>query len=233
MTISTVVALFIVALGAAWYWILPWLWEPDTEPDSKQDRCREGGSELSKDDPRSESGVVRVIRLTDDGEFVDRCELTDAIYEIRNCEESELIVWYIHGWKHNANSQDSDRKHFERLIKELADKQSDESDRRRVVGIYIGWDGAVGPAFLRNLSFWNRKRAADRISQSAVLTKIFAATKYARKQKGKEITAKDLTIMIGHSFGARILYTATSQVLIDEVQRREPGTDLFFGSHDI
>jgi hypothetical protein len=106
----------------------------------------------------------------------------------------------------------------------LAEKQSGEGDRRRrVVGIYIGWDGAVGPAFLRNLSFWDRKRAADRISQSSVLTKIFAATKYARKQEAGEITVRDLTIMIGHSFGARILYTATSQVLIDEVQRRHPG----------
>lgn len=223
MTVSTVVALLIVALGAVWYWILPSLWEADTEPDANQDHCRDGGSALSKDDTRSESGVVRVIRLTDDGEFVDRCELTDAIYEIRNCEESELIVWYIHGWKHNADSQDSDRKHFEEFVKKLAEKQSDDGDRRRVVGIYIGWDGAVGPAFLRNLSFWNRKRAADRISQSAVLTKIFAATKYARTQKGRDITAKDLTIMIGHSFGARILYTATSQVLIDEVQRQHPG----------
>ena len=29
--------------------------------------------------------------------------------------------------------------------------------------------------------------------------------------------------MIGHSFGARILYTATSQVLLDEVQCQHPG----------
>jgi|SoiMethySBSTD1v2_1073268.scaffolds.fasta_scaffold182432_3 hypothetical protein len=223
MTISTVVVLLIVGLGAVWFLILPWLWEPHTKPDSRQDECLPGKSKLSKEYEASESGIVRVIRLTDDGEFVDRCELTDAIYEIRNCRESELIVWYIHGWKHNADKEDSDRNNFERLIKKLAEKQSDEGDRRRVVGIYIGWDGAVGPAFLRNLSFWNRKRAADRISQSSVLTKIFAAIKYARKQEAGEFTARDLTIMIGHSFGARILYTATSQVLIDEVQRRHPG----------
>jgi hypothetical protein len=223
MAIIIVVVLVIALLGIAWFWILPWLWQPDTEPDLRQDECRPGGSELSKEYEASESGVVRVIRLTDDGEFVDRCELTDAIYEIRNCQKPELIVWYIHGWKHNADKEDSDRKNFESLIKELAKKQSEEGGRRRVVGIYIGWDGAVGPALLRNLSFWNRKGAADRISQSAVLSKIFAATKYARRQQEKEITAKDLTIMIGHSFGARILYTATSQVLIEEVQRRHPG----------
>jgi hypothetical protein len=222
MTIIIVVLLVIVALGTVWFCILPLLWEPDTKPDPKQDECPHGGSELSKEYIAIESGVVRVIRLTDDGEFVHRCELTDAIYEIRNCKRPELIVWYIHGWKHNADENDTDLKNFKSLIKELAEKQSGKDDRR-VVGIYVGWDGVVGPAWLWNLSFWNRKRAADRISQSAVLTKIFAATKYARKQESEEITSEDLTIIIGHSFGARILYTATSQVLIDEVQCRHPG----------
>jgi hypothetical protein len=219
-----VVLLVVVALGALRYWILPVLWKPVTEPGANQDECPAGGSHLSATE-HSPSGVVRVIRLTDDGEFADRCELTDAIYEIRNYKAPELIVWYIHGWKHNAGRDDSDFRYFKQLIQDLDEQQRQlrEGDRRHVVGIYVGWDGAVGPVPLRNLTFWNRKRAADRISRSSVLTKIIAATKYARKQVGEEITARDLTIMVGHSFGARILYTATSQVLIDEVQRRHPG----------
>jgi hypothetical protein len=110
----------------------------------------------------------------------------------------------------------------------LGNSRPAEGVGRRVVGIYVGWDGAVGPAFLGlNPTFWNRKLAADRISQSSVLTKIFAATKYARRQEreSKKIIARDMTIMIGHSFGARILYTATSQVLTDEIQRQHPGKE--------
>jgi hypothetical protein len=225
MAISiAIVVLVIVALGAVRYWVLPGLWKPITEPDAKQDECPPGDSDLSATE-HSPSGVVRVIKLTDDGEFAHRCELTDAIYEIRNCKAPELIVWYVHGWKHNADKDDTDFREFKNLIMELDEQQRQlgEGGRRHVVGVYVGWDGAVGPASLRNPTFWNRKRAADRISQSSVLTKIIAATKYARKQVGKEITARDLTIMIGHSFGARILYTATSQILIDEVQRQHPG----------
>jgi hypothetical protein len=216
-----VIVLVIVFLSPV---TLPVLWKPLTEPDLNQDECQTGGSHLSATE-HSASGVVRVIRLTDDGEFARRCELTDAIYEIRNYKGPELVVWYIHGWKHNVDKEDSDFRNFKKLIKELDDQQRqlDEGSRCHVVGVYVGWDGAVGPVPLRNLTFWNRKRAADRISQSSVLTKIIAAAKYARKQAGKEITARDLTIMIGHSFGARILYTATSQLLINEVQRQHPG----------
>jgi hypothetical protein len=229
-----VVVFLVVVLWSVVLWsvVLPALWKPLTEPGPNQDECPPGGSHLSATDDTA-SGLVRVIRLTDDGEFANHCELTDTTYAIRNHKGPELIVWYVHGWKHNADKDDSDVRHFKQLITELDKQQSKlgEGNRRKVVGVYVGWDGAVGPCPLRHLTFWNRKRAADRISQSSILTKIIAATKWARKQglpgteskEWKEITARDVTVMIGHSFGARILYTATSQVLIDEVQRRHPG----------
>src|SRR6185503_9131783 len=135
-------------------------------------------------------------------------------------KKSELVVWYIHGWKHNAHDHDSDLQAFRMVIEALDREQRELGENgRHVLGVYIGWDGAVGPSSLRNLTFWNRKRAADRISQSAVLKRIFASTSYARMEAREELTSNDLTIMIGHSFGARILYSATSQVLLDEVQR--------------
>jgi len=219
MVITLAIALLtIVAAFAVRYWVFPVLW-PGTAPDENQEYCSDNRRELTKKE-QSPSGTVRVIRLTDDGEFANRCELTDVIYAIRNVERPEIVVWYIHGWKHNADEPDPDLKSFTKLIKELNEQQLQlkEQDRRHVVGVYVGWDGAVGPVPLQNLTFWNRKRTADTISQSSVLTKIFAATKYAREQRRVELTARDptiardLTIMIGHSFGARILHNATSQL---------------------
>ena len=211
--------------------VLRALWRPATKRDPNQDECERGRGDDEEPVPRppgySPTGIVRRIELTDDGEFADRCQLTDVLYEIRNPEKSVLVVWYIHGWKHSADKDDSDFRHFGSLIRELVGQQGQLGDAgRHVVGVYVGWDGAVGPAALRNLTFWNRKRAADRISQSGVLTKIIASTKYARKrelEKRGGDASRDLTIMIAHSFGARILYTATAQVLLDEVQRRHPG----------
>ncbi len=215
--------LLVVVFLTVKHYLLSKIWIPTSTPDDNQDECRAGGSQLKKAE-HSQSGTVRVIRLTDDGEFANRCELTDVLYEIRNPKKSELLVWYIHGWKHNAAESDCDLLEFRSLIEDLNEQQRQlGEDGLHVVGVYIGWDGAVGPPFLQDMTFWRRKRAADRISQSAVLVKIFSSTRYAREQAGEKVTSRDLTVMIGHSFGARILYTATSHVLLDEVQRQHPG----------
>ena len=88
----------VVFLGVFWFLLLPWLWEPKTQADENQNECpprssqkleadenqnrrQPRGSELSKDSITIDSGVVRTIRLTDEGEFVNRCALTDAVYE--------------------------------------------------------------------------------------------------------------------------------------------------------
>lgn len=142
MAVVAPVLLGIAALVVVRHLLVRLLWGPITQPDDNQEKCRAGGNRVPSDG-HSPSGIVRVIRLTDDGEFADRCELTDVLYEIRNPKKSELVVRYIHGWKHNAGDRDADLRAFR--------------------------------------------------------------------------------IMIGHSFGARILYTATCQVLLDEVQRRHPG----------
>lgn len=68
-----------------------------------------------------------------------------------------------------------------------------------------------------------QKTGCGQISQSSILSKIISAVKYARLQIAETLTSRDLTVMIGHSFGARILYTATSHVIIDEIQRQHPG----------
>lgn len=81
MTIITVVLFVVVFLGVFWFLLLPWLWEPKTQADENQNKRQARGSELSKDSITIDSGVVRTIRLTDEGEFVNRCELTDAVYE--------------------------------------------------------------------------------------------------------------------------------------------------------
>ena len=112
------VLLGIVAFVVFRHLLVRLLWGPITQPDDHQEKCRAGGNRVSSDG-HSPSGIVRVIRLTDDGEFADRCELTDVLYEIRNPKKSELVVWYIHGWKHNAADRDSDLRAFRSLVNAL------------------------------------------------------------------------------------------------------------------
>jgi hypothetical protein len=179
----------------------------------------------SKVRPSSEAAVLLPIRLTDDGEFVSRCELTDALQELR-APGPHLAVIYIHGWKHDARADDTDRIHFKELLEALASAQARAPHPRRVVGVYIAWNGeSVAVGGLDNLSFWGRKKASDLITHSAIVTKILGAIDgIERKRRKVDPQLADVTVYIGHSFGARMLYSAVSQVLIHDVELSFPDT---------
>ena len=50
--------------------------------DIDQNKCPLGRPNDPINTPRPNSGTVKVIRLTNAGEFVDRCEFTDALDEL-------------------------------------------------------------------------------------------------------------------------------------------------------
>lgn len=171
---------------------------------------------------RSSAAVVpERIRFTDDGRMVDRCEWTEVLEQLK-VKKSQIILIYVHGWKHNADDDDQDRRNFESLLRELAEEEKiRRSDPRQVVGIYIGWNGkAMTLPIIENLSFWSRKHAADQLTQSSVLTKFIGAMTHVRKLQNQQ---GDLVVYIGHSFGARVLFSATSGLLLYETQMQHSG----------
>jgi hypothetical protein len=204
----------------------------DAPADPNQNKCLPGSPNDPIQTPRPNSGVVKLIRLTNAGAFVNRCEFTDALDELvwdrlpkgafgppRILDAKSLprfTILYVHGWKHGADATDSDLTEFKRLIGRLADANPD----RQVLGVYIAWNAACGLGVVDNLSFWSKKLIADRIAQSAVVTKIVGAIGASRK---KTADAADQFIAIGHSFGARLLFSGAGQILIDETERAHPG----------
>jgi hypothetical protein len=214
----------------------------DDPADPLQNRC---GKEGDPADPRlidrpGHLGQVLKVRLTDDGEFVDRCELTDVLYELnwdrplhphefrprRKPEATPLpkfVVLYIHGWKHSASDEDGDFQEFTSLISKLAQANI---DIKQVLGVYIGWNAASKiPPFdrfpLNNLTFWSKETIADRIAQSAVTTKIISSI--GTVMSAGPSSAANQFVAIGHSFGARLLFSATNQALIYDTEKSHPG----------
>jgi hypothetical protein len=205
-----------------------------------QNKCTKSGEDDPSIVPRPNSGRTVVIHLTNEGELADRCEFTDALYEIvwdqcadpvpvpsgHNCfnewlapkpdavSKPKLIVLYIHGWMHSADEKDHNFEQFDALVRRLTSSRAD----RQVLGIYIGWNGSTGTKILDYFSFWSRQRVADRITQSAIIAKIVGAIGNARGGSGK----RDNFIAIGHSFGARMLFAAVNAPLIMEVERAYP-----------
>jgi len=166
--------------------------------------------------------ALNIIDVDKEGELRDRCQWTKALDTVSkyNKDAPQLIVLYVHGWKHNSDDNDYNSVKFEEFFRLL---HEEDKEKRRVVGIYFSWDAkATGIDIIDNLTFWNKKEVADRISQSSVLTKLIGALDNIRTRRNN---ANDSVVYIGHSFGARILFTATSQNLIRNVQFAFPQTD--------
>ena len=221
-------AFVLLLLLAALYSGLPYYFEHSgPKADVSHFACPPGrpGDPDSKD-YGARSPVIKIIDLTDRGELVDRCQWTDALYELVRVQREKVVLLYVHGWKHNSDPKDTDLTSFTSFV----EKYATEEPARHVVGIYVGWDASTQPTWLENLTFWGRQRAADRISQSSTLTKLIGAIDSIRhiqaygraRAQNVEAVKLDPIIAIGHSFGARILFTATSQLLLYKVQMAYP-----------
>jgi hypothetical protein len=220
-------------------WLVPFAADYLEDPaDPLQHRCGKAGR---RDDPLmiarpGHLGKVLKIRLTDDGQFVDRCELTDVLYELnwdshRDSRPTprpdakslpKFVVFYVHGWKHSASNDDPDLISFKQLVGQLANANT---GKKQVLGVYLSWNAkSKVPPFnwfpFDNLTFWSKQRIADRIAQSGVTTKIVSAIGSVMSTGD---TAANQFITIGHSFGARILFSATNQSFIYDTQMAHPG----------
>lgn len=207
----------------------------DFPPGEPQNKCDKEGR---NDDPRHiirPNDKIKVIRLTNSGEFVDRCDLANVLYEL-NWDRPlppgsfgadfdvaakklpKLAVMYIHGWKHDFDPDDTDLNKFSALISQLRERHK---DRKYVVGIYVGWNGSPQlPDVIDNASFWVKGQNADRIAQSSAVTKIVTSIGAITRAAPNRV---DQFIAIGHSFGARMLFAATAQSLIYESAKAHPG----------
>lgn len=141
-----------------------------------------------------------------------------------------LIVTFVHGWKHNADSQDGNVQMIRFVLREIARMEQLVSEKesrpaRRVTGVYIGWRGLsenIQP--FEDLSFWGRKTTAETVGHGAVvelLSTLESLENQSNKKYGSEIAGHQRMstklIIIGHSFGGDIVYSATAPILAERM----------------
>ncbi|PLC52030.1 hypothetical protein CR155_20245 [Pollutimonas nitritireducens] len=176
----------------------------------------------------SKAPILKVIEFTGNGEFVDRCQWSDLLYELRGSparqapsDRSKFMVLYVHGWKHDASEMDLDLQEFSALIAKLTTSVAASDPVSDVIGVYVAWPGlSTKVPVLNNLSFWSRKGAADRVSAAANFSKIISSIASVRVQRHNR---NDFIVGIGHSFGARILFSSVAPLLMHELQMKHPG----------
>ncbi len=139
------------------------------------------------------------------------------------------VVTFIHGWRNNASSRDevaSDKSlaGFKATLQVAANR----IPSRRFVGVFIGWRGQVIPGGPL-VTYWNRRGAADRVAGTSLTESLFAlmfATRggYAMGDPcgvaGTEAENDSHFVVIGHSFGGRILERAVAQPYMALFQER-------------
>lgn len=138
-----------------------------------------------------------------------------------------LSFVYVHGWKHSAAESDCDVQRFRALLRSRAALFKD----RKIVGIYVGWQGnTLDAPLLRELTFWGRKNAASHVAEGRVrelFSRIRGLRAHYNGPRGGA-SAQDCdwtpaahdrcmlrTVMIGHSFGGLILYSSAAPYLME------------------
>lgn len=120
---------------------------------------------------------------------------------------------YVHGWHHDAHEGDTDLRHFRDAIHNagVLDQESFH-DNRRIIGIYVGWRGESVNFYPANLlTFWERKNTAQAIGDGAV----FELFRKLANIREKYPTSR--LVVVGHSFGGAVVYSAISHSILDQI----------------
>jgi hypothetical protein len=147
-----------------------------------------------------------------------------------------LVTVFVHGWQRSAAPGDSYVCRFADIIASVEDMESraaalSRRPARRVIGIYVGWPGALYENDLANAAttFWNRLHAADSLGGPGGVVRPLLAGLAQRVASGRTETRADRRsslVVVGHSMGARAVFNALRQDLLAQTNGSAPDMTL-------
>jgi hypothetical protein len=171
---------------------------------------------------------LAIVEFDDQGRCYDRGQM-DAVAERLDALAPEnqpaqgqdvILVVFVHGWKHDARSDDDNLTAFRVLLKETAEHEragvSPGAKPRPVLGLFVGWRGlsefGLGDA-VANATFWGRQAAGQRVATGSP-RELFGRLRHYRNRRRKQ-GGNPLLVIAGHSFGGMIVFSALAQSLIE------------------
>ena len=196
---------------------------------------------MTKEFDRTQTGIpdekspyqLAFIEFDDRGEMFDRRQLDAAVQTILAARKNApagttpIVALFVHGWKNNASDESGNVWGFRQSLAAIALQAKQPGQPfPPVVGVYIGWRGAVVSApILKEFTFFDRHGKSQNLPGphlSEALIRVMEATK-----RRSVNDASAISVLVGHSFGGAVLETALSETLAQTVlEARQTGTPI-------
>jgi len=158
------------------------------------------------------------VEIDDQGQMRDRKQmqaLLDSLYE-KAAHDSLLLTVFVHGWHHNAAPGDKNIESFKNNLAMLSAIEHRPTGKkpRKVIGVYIGWRGeSIDVPPFNYLTFWDRKNTAQDVGYLGISELLVKLEEFTNVNKVMNPKLKSRLVVIGHSFGGAVVFSATSQIL--------------------
>lgn len=167
------------------------------------------------------------IEFDDQGELWSPDQLDRALRVLESASMhpgGALVNVFVHGWNHDASlaneaSETGNVRGQQTLLEQVVESERiTHPDRPRpVVGIYIGWRGRILEGPLNFASFFNRRRAANRVAGITATGTVYRLLSAAKTNPSSRV------VLLGHSFGGLVVERTLSQALVGSLFA--PGAD--------
>ena len=139
-----------------------------------------------------------------------------------------VIIVFAHGWKHNADPGDGNLGDFRKHVEEIAALQQG-AGARPVLGVYLAWRGLSrdGNLLWTNSSFWDRQQAAQRVALGSARELLGRLKAFRNGPPHAGGSSRATLVIIGHSFGGLVVYSAIAQSLIEAAATQDEVTPSF------
>ena len=176
------------------------------------------------------------VEFTERGNVFHRGRMKDVLahvaaqaeYDPSNPHKGVFTIVFVHGWKHNARTDDGNVESFRKLLRQLHDiaKKNSIGTPRKFIGVYVGWRGlSVDLNPLTQATYWERKATAEQVAKGGVTELLL---RLEREVIDDERPNRNLYLVTGHSFGGAVVLSALNEVFLERVAAataENPGDD--------
>jgi len=168
-------------------------------------------------------------------EFSKEAQLTDpnqlvqavaAIEAARTAVGGSVVVVFAHGWRNNADWDCGNFVSFRRLMASMAKREVERYDggqhrARRVIGVYLGWEGASDNGLFSEIAhktfvnYFRRDARARELAASEDFIDALEQLVQVTKDPANGAPDNSPLILAGHSMGGLIMESALAHWMID------------------